>query len=222
GGSGNFYGTASGGGIMGKGVVFEVSAAGVEKVLFSFSGSDGDTPSAGLIADGKGNLYGTTQAGGKFGFGVVFMLAPPASAGAEWTQTVLHSFAGDPNDGNTPLAGLVIDGHGNLYGTTFRGGGRCINPVGGCGVVFKLSPPAKPGGAWTETVLHVFSSSNSGAGRYPEGKLIMDSKGNLFGTTTESGAFGNGCGTVYELSPPAVPGRPWTETVQYSFSGFPG
>jgi uncharacterized repeat protein (TIGR03803 family) len=109
-------------------VVFKLAPDGTETVLYSFAGgpSDGGNPQAGLIADRAGNLYGTTAGGGASGNGVVFKLAP------DGTETVLHSFAGDPSDGLRPYGGLIADRAGNLYGTTV-GGGAPTN-----GVVFKL------------------------------------------------------------------------------------
>jgi len=127
-------------------------AAPVETVLFSFNYSDGGYPVSGLIADGQGALYGTTWAGGG-GFsgngGTVFKLSPPAKGQTAWTETVLYSFnkGGPGYDGVGPVAGLIADNQGALYGTTYEGDGTG-------GVVFKLSPPAKGQTAWTETVLY--------------------------------------------------------------------
>ena len=96
-------------------------AAGKEKVLLSFQGPNGGNPTAGLIADAHGNLYGAAADGGKFGFGNVFKLTK--NNNGKWTQTVLYSFAGDnASDGQAPLASLLFDGKGNLYGTTGGGG----------------------------------------------------------------------------------------------------
>jgi uncharacterized repeat protein (TIGR03803 family) len=126
-GAGNLYGTTQSGGASNAGVVFKLSG-GTETVLYSFTGgSDGANPVAGLIADSAGSLYGTTLLGGasNVSAGVVFKLAP------SWTEKVLYSFTG--NNGGIPRAGLIADSAGNLYGTTFNGGGT------GNGVVFKLT-----------------------------------------------------------------------------------
>ena len=110
-------------------------AAPVETVLYSFTGSDGAGPIAGLIADKDGALYGTTLNGGTAGYGTVFKLTPPAKGQTAWTPTVLHSFTN--SDGSSPNAGLIADNSGALYGTT-AGGGTAFS-----GTVFKLTPPAK-------------------------------------------------------------------------------
>ncbi|MGH6847527.1 MAG: choice-of-anchor tandem repeat GloVer-containing protein [Methylocella sp.] len=166
-------------------------AAPTETVLYFFTGgSDGSGPS-GLIADSSGDLYGTTVSGGAstLSGGTVFKVSPDRA------ETVMHSFTGRPSDGSGPLAGLIADSSGNLYGTTDVGG------ASNEGTVFKLSQ----GG--TETVLHTFTGGSDGA--FPQAGLIADSSGNLYGTTQDGGALGQG--TVFRLSPGG------TETVLYSF-----
>jgi len=130
------------------------------------------------------------------------------SAVAAPTLTTLYSFTGG-TDGNIPLAGLVSDDMGALYGTTANGG------TSGFGVAFKLAPPAQPGDPWTESVLHNFTTG-TGDGFAPEGPLIFDKAGNLYGTTAGGGT--NGWGTVFELTPPAIQGDEWIETVIHNFS----
>ena len=179
--------------------------------LFVGGPQDGGAPGfASVVMDAAGNVYGTTELGGLYGDGIVFKLSPLPDGG--WTETVLHNF-GSGTDGNRPEATLIIDAAGNLYGTTYLGG------VDGRGTVFELSPAE--GGGWTETVLHNFSY-NRPDGSYPQADLIMDAVGNLYGTTSGGGYFGNrygcgqmGCGTVFELSPRE--GGGWTETVLYRF-----
>ncbi len=182
-----------------------------EKVLHNFynnGAEEGWTPAAGLVMDAAGNLYGTTSAGGIFiTYGTVFELSPVPGGG--WSETVLHSFNDDGTDGWTPLAGLIFDAAGNLYGTTGTGG------TYHGGTVFELSPV--PGGGWTETVLHSFGNGTDGSGP-GGGSLIFDATGNLYGTTTAGGTFTcprDGCGTVFELTPTV--GGAWTETVLYNF-----
>jgi uncharacterized repeat protein (TIGR03803 family) len=205
--AGNLYGTTrSGGGHTQGGTVFElmpkVGGGWTRKVLHAFRGLDGSGPVASLVLNG-GNLYGTTEAGGAGtgcglgdGCGTVFELAP--AAGGNWTETVLHSFADNGTDGYEPLAGLVSDGAGNLYGTTFRGGAG-VGSCGGCGTVFELSP--KLGGGWTETLLHGFQSSATD-GYWPASSLIRDAAGNLFGTSVNGGVNTDQvCGTVFEITP---------------------
>ena len=185
-------------------------------VVYKFAGSpDGRFPNGQLIADHAGNLYGTTEFGGTSDNGVVFELSPPAVREGKWTETVLYRFSGG-SDGIGPNPGLVFDKSGNLYGTTFDGG----NCRYYCGVVFRLAPPTTQGGAWTETILHAFGGPNSSDGGAPTGSLVFDKAGNLYGTT-EFGGDVSSCGVVFQLSPSALPGGLWTETVLYSFTGIP-
>jgi uncharacterized repeat protein (TIGR03803 family) len=176
---GNLFGTATSGGIDFAGVVFQVDPSGTETVLYSFTGgTDGGTPSGGLVQDSAGHLYGTTSFGGANGFGTVFEIT---SIGAE---TVLHSFTGGA-DGVTPgYASLVRDAAGNLYGTTPGGGAHSV------GTVFKVDTKG------VETVLHAFDQAD---GYLPNGTLALDSKGNLYGTTVYGGAYGGG--VVFKIAP---------------------
>jgi len=177
------------------------AVAQAERVLHSFnSGDGGNTPSAGLISDGAGNLYGTTEQGGLYGGGTVFELTPNGMGG--WRETVVHHFGG-VRDGMRPIGGVIFDGLGNLYGTTYTGGAYQE------GTAFELTPGE--GDAWRETVLHSFGSGVDGA--WPTGTLVSDAVGNLYGTTTTGGS--KGLGTVYQLS--ATEGG-WTESVIHDFS----
>jgi uncharacterized repeat protein (TIGR03803 family) len=193
--AGNLYGTTTGGGSGGNGfapdgTVFEVASDGTETLLHSFTGAaDGGFPIAGLM-ERHGNLYGTTSQGGSASHGVVFEVT---SRGA---TTVLHTFTGG-KDGIAPWGGLIADKAGNLYGMT-SGGGKSSS-----GTVYKIAPNAK------ETVLYAFKGGNDGAD--PEGALILDKAGNLYGTTSEGGA--DNVGTAFMLAPDG------TETVLYSFNG---
>jgi uncharacterized repeat protein (TIGR03803 family) len=206
--AGNLYGTTTWGGPQcgssGCGVVFELSPtpAGLwrEKVLHAFSdGPDGAYPVTGLVFDTTGNLYGTTSSGGDrshcvgAGCGVVFELSPTSSG--PWKETVLHIFA-EGNDGAIP-SGVIFDSAGNLYGTTNEGGNPNICAGHGCGVAFELSPGSS---GWTETVLHTFDNNAfPNDGLMPQAGVILDSAGNLYGTTPIGGS--NGLGTVFEISP---------------------
>jgi uncharacterized repeat protein (TIGR03803 family) len=214
-----FYGTTFNGGAGpsgGVGTVFKVSSSGAETVLYSFQGaSDGSSPEAGLIAGKKGVLYGDTVYGGStcatIGCGTVFELVPK---GAGYLEHVLYAFAYG-NDGGNPIGGLLIDKSGGLYGTTSRGGGStaCTN---GCGTVFKLTPS---GSGFAETVLYHFQGGSDGA--TPDGTLIADGKGSLYGTTYGGGsgtACSGGCGTVFRL---ALAGSVYTESILYNFQGRP-
>jgi uncharacterized repeat protein (TIGR03803 family) len=192
-GAGNLYGTVQSGGSNGDGVVFELSPPAVgqtawaDTVLFSFNGTNGAYPIAGLTADGAGNLYGTTTSGGRDNHGVVFELSPPAAGQTAWTETVLLSFNG--TNGAYPAAGLIADGAGNLYGTAETGG------ASNDGAVFELSPPAAGQTRWTEKVLASFNGTD---GMYPAEALIADSAGNLYGSTGSGGTYDDG--VIFELS----------------------
>jgi uncharacterized repeat protein (TIGR03803 family) len=182
--AGNVYGTTNQGGDLtcrppaGCGVVFKVDSAGTEAVLHSFTGTlDGSLPFAGLISDAAGNFYGTTFNGGAADMGVIFKLD------AAGTETILHSFTG--SDGANPYAPLVQDTAGNLYGTTYSGGASNM------GAVFKLDS------AGTLTLLHEFTGSNDGS--HPDAGLLIDGKGNLYGTATYGGASNHG--VVFRIAP---------------------
>jgi uncharacterized repeat protein (TIGR03803 family) len=212
--AGNLYGTTFGGGaeygsIGGAGTIFRLDTIGEESVLYSFCSAtnctDGMNPRPNLVQDAAGNLYGTTTSGGA-GSGVVFKLAPPVQSDENWTQTVLYSFGGNNTDGRVPLAGLIEDAAGNLYGTTSAGGANNY------GIVFMLAPPSQSGGTWTETVLYSFGASNAD-GIVPYAGLVRDTAGNLYGTT----AGGSSGGTAFKLAPPSQSGGSWTETVLYNF-----
>jgi uncharacterized repeat protein (TIGR03803 family) len=201
--AGNLYGTAAYGGTLGNscstfgcGVVFKVDPAGNFSVLHSFTGADGAFPFTGVVRDSLSNLYGTTDGGGAYGYGTVFKLDPAGN------ETVLYSFTGGA-DGARPQADMVEDSAGNLYGTTAFGGitgGSCVNAPG-CGVVFKVES------AGNFAVLHSFSGPD---GDTPEGALIRDPAGNLYGTTAYGGSYGYG--TIFKLSSGG------TETVLFEFA----
>jgi uncharacterized repeat protein (TIGR03803 family) len=134
-------------------------------------------------------------------------IAPPLFAAN--TEQVLYSFGVGNSDGSKPLAGLVFDKAGNLYGTTYQGG------YNGAGMVFELTPGEN--GTWTETVVYNFcSATNCADGKFPEAGLVFDTAGNLYGTTYWGGAGTcvYVCGTVFELTPA---NGTWTEKVLYSF-----
>jgi uncharacterized repeat protein (TIGR03803 family) len=180
-----------------------------ESTVHNFKrGSDGAFPDASLISDSANNLYGTTTEGGGStsckagqtvtGCGTVFELTPPGNGIQHWTETILYAFQGGTADGASPATALVFDAAGNLFGTT--GGDGAHN----AGTIFELSPPAAPGGAWTESVLYSF------AAEHPTSGLAVDSAGNLYGEASAP--------EVYELSPPSVAGGAWTFSVLRVFS----
>lgn len=203
--AGNLYGTTNSGGAYGLGTVFELSpqigGTWIETVIHSFgSGTDGATPYSGLIFDAASNLYGTTVDGGRYGYGTIFEMS--AGPGGSWNERVLHSF-GSGKDGSQPVAGLILDSAGNLYGTTFYGGAY------GKGTAFELTPPAS--GA-KETILHNFGVTSED-GENPYGGLVFDASGNLYGTTYNGGI--RTFGTAFELSPKSGVG--WSEKLLISF-----
>jgi uncharacterized repeat protein (TIGR03803 family) len=216
--SGNLYGTTTSGGSQDFGTIFELSppsnqgAHWTETILFSFAGGgNGWSPSYGpLVFDKSGNLYGTTGSGGNAdclsGCGTVFELSPPAKQGGNWSHSVLFRFS--PPGGGFPLAGVILDESGNLYGTT------PVDGPAGLGTVFKLVRPSVLGGAWSEDVIYSFSAASQGA--WPEGGVIFGKNHELYGTTQGGGPFG--LGVVFELTPPSTPEAPWAETTLYNFS----
>jgi uncharacterized repeat protein (TIGR03803 family) len=231
--AGNLYGTTWQGGndaycSPGCGIVFELSppATGgnfwVETILHQFgaTGTDGQFPFAGLISDTAGNLYGTTTAGGSYGFGTVFELKNPGTVDGEWHEKILHNFnfTNPGKDGYGPVASLIFDTAGNLYGTTYQGGKFDL------GTVFELTPPSTPDAPWPEQILHDFGAANL-SGHGPFASLKIDAAGNLYGTTYGGG--GNttcteGCGTVFELTPPSSPGAQWHSYCLHDFGGLDG
>jgi uncharacterized repeat protein (TIGR03803 family) len=193
---GNLYGaTSRQGDCDGCGTIFEVSPTSggwQEKSIYVFSGgSDGGMPNGPLILGTAGDLYGTTVGGGTGNRGVVFELTP--GSGGTWTQTVLQSFANATSDAEEPMAGLVFDTTGNLYGTASYGGGIDYCGGRGCGAVFKLE---LSGGKWTESVLHSFTAGNDG--QNPTAAVIVEA-GKLYGTTVYGGVHGDGI--VFEVKP---------------------
>jgi uncharacterized repeat protein (TIGR03803 family) len=201
--SGDLYGTTQGGGnnscqsgfIFGCGVVFKIDSSGKESTVHTFTGPDGINPVAGLITDPSGNFYGTASGGGTGG-GTIFKISSTAAL------SVLYSFAVDSNVGQFPIAPVIRDSSGNLYGTTSAGGvSEC---AGGCGTVYKLDTTGKL------TNLYVSTGANDDGG-IPYAPLFRDPSGNVYGTATSGG---NGSGTVFKVSPTS------TETVIYSFKNL--
>jgi len=185
--AGNLYGTTALGGQYGNGTVYQLTPSGsgwVENILYAFhGGDDGVNPTGGLIFDQSGNLYGTTSAGGPGGGGTVFMLKP---SNGNWTFSVAASFTGS-GSAPGPSDSLIMDAAGDLYGTTASDGAYLT------GSVFKLTPSH---GGWTETDLYSFTCDT---GCYPHGSVLLDAKGNLYGTA-ELGGAGSG-GIVWEIAP---------------------
>jgi uncharacterized repeat protein (TIGR03803 family) len=228
-GTGNLYGTTQYGGnpsctSFGCGVVFKLTpspdGSWTENVIHYFNGVNVSDALSGLILDPQGNLYSTTASSGKGSWGTVFELVP--NADEAWKHKVLHNFPLDDSGGALPLASVVFDSAGNLYGTTeFGGTGDCGG--GPCGVVFELIPNAD--GTWQRKVLHRFTGGRDGA--WPQAALTVDASGNLYSTTTYGGNLHDcvssvisGCGVVFKLTPNSNGG--WSETVLHTFTDQAG
>ena len=203
-------GTGSGGGQcqQGCGTVFNLTPPAracrtalcgwTESAIYSFQGgSDGIDPNAALVFDQAGATYGTTPRGGLAGEGIVFQLTLHSG---EWTESLLHTFAGVGRDGGYPESGMIFDSAGNLYGTTVDGGSFSA------GTVFQLAPS---GSGWTTSTVHDFDGGNGGAG--PQGALTFDGSGKFYGTTEGGGL--DDSGTVFELT---FSGGTWSFAVLYS------
>jgi uncharacterized repeat protein (TIGR03803 family) len=206
-GAGNLYGPTEAGALGSRGTVFKLQHSGrgwVLNTLYSFSGgNDGDNPFGGVAIAPDGTLYGTTLGGGASGFGTVFHLKPPPTAQAPWKETVLYSFTGG-SDGAYPLGDLTVDQMGSIYGTAFYGG------YNNDGVIYKLTPS---GGGWNQTVLYA-PTGGYPSGVAPEGGVIFDSSGNLYGGFLGGGPSNSG--TVFQLSPS---GSGWTMLTLHGFTG---
>ena len=242
--NGTIYGTTSSGGTYNAGTVYELVPPGTgqtqwtEAILWSFgNGSDASHPSAGVIVDANGDLFATTKAGGLYGGGTVYELTPPPAGRTQWAEAVLWSF-GNGNDGSGPVSSLLADKNGNLYGTTPSGGAFGSPPSAlNYGTAYELTPPSAGQTQWTESILWNFGQAGDpylgpGDGINPQGNLLADSTGNLYGTTPCGGVgtmlgretFSCGGGIAFELTP-TVGGGSSTETILHDFQpsiGFDG
>ena len=208
-------GATSNGGATGSGTVFEIvkTAAGYASApttLVSFDGNDGEIPTAGLIMDVAGDLFGTTKGGGASGFGTVFEIVKTA-AGYAGTPTTLVSFDGQHN-GQFPAAALIMDVAGDLFGTTEAALLHPAEPPSGHGdgTVFELVNNGS--GGFTFATLVGFNGTD---GFDPEAGLIIDARGDLFGTTVAGGAYGAGTVSRLPRPAPAMPVRrsPWSASM---------
>jgi uncharacterized repeat protein (TIGR03803 family) len=180
---GNLFGTTTSGG-GDNGTVFKVDSAGHENVLFNFNGLDGGFPTSGLTLDAAGNLYGVAEEG-PGGAGVLFRLDKNG------IESILHVFQGGFNsEPKGPVGSLIMDDAGNLYGAT-DGGGR--GPFPGFGTLYRLDPT----GAFS--VLYEFRGKADGSN--PQGPLVRDTNGNLYGVATAVDSGGTIKGTVFKLAP---------------------
>lgn len=196
--NGNIWGTTPGGGTSpdslcgnyGCGIVFEIAANGTYSIVHNFGANDTDGagPVAGLMQDPNGNIWGTTEGGGAFGDGTVFEIA------INGTYSVVHSFGGPANaDGANPFGGLIQDKNENIWGTTNEGGVGNDCGAGNCGTVFEIAANG------TYSVVYNFDPFPGGDGWGPSAGLALDASGNIWGTTSEGGKFGDG--TVFEITP---------------------
>jgi len=224
--NGALYGTTSSGGAnpgvpchtnrritYGCGTVFELAppspkgGSWSKTVLYTFPGftRDGTGPGSEITFDSQGNIYGVSG-GGTTAYGTVWLLTPP-SGGGSWKETVLHDFTGG-SDGGYPAGTVTLGANGVLYGAASYSG-----VANASGVIYQVTPPEQPGGAWTESVLHTFPASKGDA-TTPYSTLAIDPSGNLYGTSIFGGSTACylGCGTIFKLAPPAGSGS-WTETI---------
>jgi uncharacterized repeat protein (TIGR03803 family) len=176
---GNLYSVASHGGTSGEGVLYKLSPKGKLTVLHSFTAgtTDGCYPYGTPAVDAHGNMYGGTGGCGTSNLGVVWKVSKNG------TETILHNFAG-ASDGQSPLAGVILDAAGNIYGTTNTGG------ASGFGTAFEVNKNEK------FTLLHTFTGGTDG--KYLYGGLILDPKGRIYGTTINGGT--GGYGTVWRIT----------------------
>lgn len=191
--AGNLYGTSSGLPPNNAGTVFEVTPAGIEKTLHTFTAApDALMPQNGLIWK-NGVLLGTSQSGGTDSLGTVFAVTKMGD------EKIIHNFSGYPSDGVFPLVPLALDSKGNLFGTAFEGGIY----YAGQGAVFEITADG------AERLLHSFAGGTDGF--WPQSPVILDAEGNLYSTTGGGGP--NGGGTVFEMHPAGA------KKIVYSFTG---
>jgi uncharacterized repeat protein (TIGR03803 family) len=230
--------TPGAGGIWTFAVVYSFAGAPAGCGTTGNPACDGENPAAGLILGSvSGYLYGTTANGGTANYGTVFELVP--TKGGIWTESVLYSFAGAP-DGANPVTSLTMNPNGTLYGTTYDGGvsGTAGGGAAGFGTVFELTQSK---GVFTYKQLYSFNGAPSAAdggiactttsvppcdGGFPWGNLVLNTTtGVLTGTTSLGGdptgcpvgGYTQGCGTIFQLTPPVAPSTTWTETLLYTF-----
>lgn len=227
---GNLYGTSRFGGKgagSGSGVVFQIKPptrhrGAIEKVIYYFRGkTDGKWPEGPLVFDADGNAYGTAISGGavnncNLGCGTVFKLSPPPGGKGRWSLTVLHHF--NSAAGSSPTGALTFDSEGNLYGATLYGGGdpSCTGDLGGCGVIYRLSPPGS-GTVWDFTTLYRFRHET---GAVPNGGLVFDKTESALYGTAEAGGASQPDGVAFKLAKPAPGHTHWTYSVLYNFLGL--
>ena len=230
--NGAMFGTTETGG-SGAGTIFELTPTGSpggwdETVLYTFDStrnSQNHTPHAEVLIGPQNALY-TTSTGGCCEVGTVVALDRSSTATSVWMGNVIYSFGPYSPAGGDPLSSLILVS-GAFYGTTFEAGDAACGVVG-CGTVYELVPPATTGDPWGAVAIHTFGSVVDDGGG-PQASLTAGPGGVLYGTTYFGGSGGlcsyqngNGCGTVFQLTPPEIAGKPWTETILHNFTGSNG
>ncbi len=219
-GQGNLYGTTTGGGEFSRGTIFKIpggttATPGALIVLGSFNGAgNGEVPEGAMIADAFGNLYGVTKSGGTstvgsaYGDGTIFKL-PGGTTANPGTITTFATF--NHVNGERPTRGLAADAAGNFYGATTFGGEI------GWGTVFKVSNSAGN----TPGTITTLASFGFNSGRFPDGGVVINGAGDIYGTTPYGGANGSGSGSIYRISGGATPVAQPLETIA-TFAGSNG
>jgi hypothetical protein len=180
------------------------------QLIHTFTGQqDGRAPSSGLIRDASGALYGVTSKGGTGSDGTAYVLIPPNQPNGAWAERIIHSFPASSDDGYFPTGDLVFGSGRSLFGLT---AGRTFNHQYVNSIIYELTPSSSGSGPWTETILHTFSAEE---GKNPQGGLIADSRGALYGVTAGGGAFNEGI--AFKLSPPAAGSSAWTMQTLHAF-----
>ncbi len=206
--SGLIFGMAPTGGQYGCGTIYEIYPhhRGLKfRVIHAFNGTDGIGGSAGALVLHNDTLYGAATAGGVYGDGTIYQIT--RNSNSHWKFSVIYNFKGEP-DAGFPYGGLMFDGLGNIYGTTYYDGANDV------GAVYELSPTDKR--EWKERLLYSFKEGG-GDGNSSIANLVSDTAGNLYGTTSEGGTAGKG--VIFALTPGARHG--WSESVVHSFAGPP-
>src|SRR5271154_5333359 len=215
-GRGRLYGETQSDGNTGCtcGTVFELAppktsgASWTKRVIYALT--SGNQPYGGIIIDSSGAVYGTQVLGGTFGFGLAFKIAPTTGGG--FTETTIYNFGATGTDSEQPYGPLTMDSSGNLYGVSLYGGVKNI------GTVYELTPPTSGTGPWSNSILHSFAGGASGCN--PEGNVILDNLGRLYGPTSFCGGVSDD-GVIFRLMPSTGSG-PWVESVLHTFSSADG
>ncbi len=215
--NGTIYGTTSGGGQYGGGIVFRIKQRGdtyVESVLFGFGSFAADAGGSqyGVTLDAAGNIFGSTGYGGLHAFGTAYELTPPSS-GSTWNETILFNFGGTADGAYIPAGEPVLDASGDFFGTASQGGGGLSG-----GTIYELTPPAAGQTAWQYVALWDYTLLNKGYS--PQGLAFNPATGSYLGTTTYGGPP-SVCGVAYQLLPPGTDGK-WQYNVLHSFAGSDG